>query len=384
MLGSGLQIDIYGDDEDKLLDVSNEVMDIVAEVKGFENITNGQEDADREIVLIIDKDKAIRYGLTVAQIYQALQTKLTTEKTATTITVDGEILNVDLKDERKPLTKENLMNFKIEGTTTDDDGNQVTKKYKLKKFAKSTVRDSVSAIRHDNGSRYITVSAETADGYNTTLLSRDLSKKLEAYEMPAGYTYSISGETENVEKMVRDMLKMMLVAIILIYLIMVAQFANLLSPFIVMFTIPLAFTGGFLALMVTGQNLSMLSLMGFLILSGVVVNNGIVFIDYANQLRRSGMEKRQALKETGKARMRPIMMTALTTILAMSIMAVSQKQGAEMGQGMAIVSIGGLAYATLMTLFVVPVMYDLFYRREIRVVDLGDESTLNAKEGEEE
>lgn len=119
-------------------------------------------------------------------------------------------------------------------------------------------------------------------------------------------------------------------------------------------------------MMITGEELSMISLMGFLILSGVVVNNGIVFIDYANQMRKAGMDRVEALVKTGRDRMRPIMMTALTTILAMSVMALSHDEGAEMGRGMAIVTIGGLLYATLMTLFIVPVLYDAFYHKRNR------------------
>jgi HAE1 family hydrophobic/amphiphilic exporter-1 len=158
---------------------------------------------------------------------------------------------------------------------------------------------------------------------------------------------------------------------------MVAQFTGFLSPFIIMFTIPLAFTGGFLALMISGLELSMVALMGFLMLSGIIVNNGIVFIDYTNQLRRSGVEKRTALVEAGQSRMRPILMTAFTTILSMSAIALSQDPGAEMSQGMAVVVIGGLLYATLMTLFIVPTLYDLLYRKaEMKAIDLGDESTL--------
>ena len=121
----------------------------------------------------------------------------------------------------------------------------------------------------------------------------------------------------------------------------------------------------------------MMALMGFLVLSGVVVNNGIVFVDYVNQLRLAGTPKREALVETGMTRMRPILMTALTTILAMSTMAFSQDMASDMGRGMAIVTIGGLAYATLMTLFIVPVLYDIFYRSDMKAVDLGDEATLN-------
>ena len=385
LLGSGLQVDIYGDDDDKLLDISKDIMKMVEDVKGFEEISNGQEAADQEIVLDIDKTKAMRKGLTVAQIYQALQTKLTDEKNATQIDVEDGTLNVNLKDSREPLTKKNLLKFKIESTVTNADGTQETKEYKLGDFADYHIRDSVASIAHDNGSKVMSVTATVKDGYNTTLQSRKLEKMLAKYDTPKGYKVEITGETESVNKMVHDMLLMMLVAAILIYLIMVAQFSNFLSPFIVMFTIPLAFTGGFLALMATGEELSMIAMMGFLILSGVVVNNGIVFIDYANQLRRDGMEKRAALIETGKSRMRPILMTALTTILAMCVMAVSQGQGAEMGRGMAIVTIGGLAYATLMTLFIVPVLYDIFYRKkDMKAVDLGDESTLNAKEGFEE
>ena len=119
--------------------------------------------------------------------------------------------------------------------------------------------------------------------------------------------------------------------------------------------------------------------MGFLMLAGVVVNNGIVFVDYANQLRLAGMEKQEALVETGRTRMRPILMTMLTTVLAMCTMVFSTDAAAEMSRGMAIVVIGGLLYATLMTLFVVPVLYDILFRREVKKVEIGDEELLDEK-----
>ena len=193
------------------------------------------------------------------------------------------------------------------------------------------------------------------------------------YEVPEGYTVEIAGEALSVEESMIDLVKMIALAIVFIYLIMVAQFQSLLSPFIVLFTIPLAFTGGFIGLLLTGQKLSIIAMMGFLVLAGVVVNNGIVFVDYVNQLRIEGMEKREALVMAGKVRMRPILMTALTTILAMSTMALGGGIGSEMGQGMAIVTIGGLTYATLMTLFIIPVMYDIFFRRKIKVIDVGED-----------
>ena len=193
------------------------------------------------------------------------------------------------------------------------------------------------------------------------------------YQAPEGYTIQISGEVETIQNAMVDLVKMIALALVFIYLIMVAQFQSLLSPFIVMFTIPLAFTGGLLALWISGQQLSVISMLGFLILAGVVVNNGIVFVDYANQLRLAGMEKRDALVLTGRRRIRPILMTALTTILAMSTMVFSQDLGAEMSRAMAIVTIGGLAYATLLTLFVVPVLYDMLFRKELKKVDLGED-----------
>ena len=410
LFGEGLEVNVFGDNEDRLMRISKDVMKMARDIKGFENIDNGQNEREKELVLNIDKVKAIEKGLTVAQVYQALQEKLTTEEKATTVENNGSNIDVNLVDKRNKLTKNNLMDFEIEvqpqggaqssegqqdqgdseySGDTQEGGSQTqseeTETVRLGDIATVREKDSVTDIQHDNGSREIQVTADTKEGYNTTLLSREMQKKIDDYNVPKGYKVEIAGEVESVNKMVHDMLLMILVAIILVYLIMVAQFANFLSPFIVMFTIPLAFTGGFLALMITGSELSIIALMGFLILAGVVVNNGIVFIDYANRLRRAGMEKRQALVETGKARMRPILMTSLTTVLAMSVMAVSRGQGAEMGRGMAIVTIGGLLYATLMTLFIVPVMYDTIYRKkELKVVDLGDESTLDISQEEED
>ena len=171
----------------------------------------------------------------------------------------------------------------------------------------------------------------------------------------------------------KDLVLMIILAIVFIYLKMVAQFQSLLSPFIVMFTIPLAFTGGLLGLLVTRQILSVTSMLGFLILAGIVVNNGIVFVDYVNQLRLDGVDKRTALLETGRARIRPILMTAMTTILAMSTMALGVGMGSELSQGLSIVTIGGLLYATLLTLFIVPILYDIFHRREMKKIIIDDE-----------
>ena len=213
------------------------------------------------------------------------------------------------------------------------------------------------------------------EGYNATLVSRELDPKINEYAgtLPDGYSIEIGGESEQVNDMVIQMLKLAALGLLFIYLVMVAQFQSLLSPFIILFTIPLAFTGGMIGLLIAGEQLTMLSMLGFVILMGTVVNNGIVFVDYANQLRIGGLERRDALVATGQTRMRPILMTALTTILAMSMMIFGSGMASQLGKGMSIVIAGGLLYATLMTLYIVPVMYDILFKRPPVNVDVGSD-----------
>ncbi len=378
LLGSGLQIDIGGSDLDTLKEISEELMEMLKQVEGFENITNGQEEADEEIHLNIDKDASMRLGLTGAQIYSDISDRLTTDKTAVTLTVDETDMDVQIVDETNLLTKENLMDMEFETQKKDEDGKTVTEMHKLSEFATLEYGSSISGINRVSGERRISVTADTKQGYNTTLLSRDVEELLKEYELPEGYRIEFGGETSNTTDMLEQMGKLLLLGFLLIYLVMVAQFQSLLSPFIVIFTVPLAFTGGLLAMLLTGEQMSLITLMGFLVLMGTVVNNGIVFVDYTNQLRVGGMERRDALVATGKTRMRPILMTAFTTILAMLAMVFSKDTASELGRGMAIVVAGGLFYATFMTMFLVPVMYDIFYRKEVKVVDVGDDSMNDA------
>lgn len=378
MLGSGLEIEIGGAELDTLLTVSEDVVGMLEKMEGFENVSNGQEEADEEIHLNIDKDKSMRLGLTGAQIYGEISDRLTTDKTAVTLTVDDADLDVRIVDETNLLTKENLMDMEFETQKTDEDGKTVTETHKLSEFATLDYGESVASIGRSNGQRQMRVTAETKSGYNTTILSREVEELLSDYDMPDGYSVEFGGETSNVTDMMEQMMKLLLLGFLLIYLVMVAQFQSLLSPFIVIFTVPLAFTGGLLAMLFTGEQMSLITLMGFLVLMGTVVNNGIVFVDYTNQLRIGGMERKDALVATGKTRMRPILMTAFTTILAMLAMVFSRNTASELGRGMALVVAGGLFYATFMTMFIVPVMYDILYRKEVKVVDVGDDSMDDA------
>jgi len=376
MLGSGLELNIYGNDLDVMKTIADQAVELVATVPGYTEITTSFTDGDPTIHLQIDKDKAMEAGLTVAQIYMAISEKMTTSADSTTITVDGTTLNVSVVDKSEELTVENLLDITLEASTMDATGGMVPTTHKLSEFATVVESFSVGSIGRENQTRYVTVAAEIEEGYNATLLARQLKGKLEEFEkqLPYGYTVGLGGESETANEMVSQMLLLLLLGFLFIYLVMVAQFQSLLSPFIVLFTIPLAFTGGMIGLLITGEQLSLLSIMGFAILMGTVVNNGIVFVDYVNQLRIGGMDRRSALIATGKTRMRPILMTTLTTILAMVQLVFSDDMVGQMGRGMSIVIIGGLLYATLMTLVIVPVMYDILFRRNPRVVDLGSEN----------
>ena len=212
-----------------------------------------------------------------------------------------------------------------------------------------------------NQETYLTVKGEIDENHNVTLTTDEVMKNIdEKYDCPEDVTYESSGLSETIYDAMKDLVLMMLLGIIMIYLVMVAQFQSLKSPFIIMFTIPLAFTGGLLALLVTGKEISIIAMIGFVMLAGIIVNNGIVLVDYINQLRAKGTAKREAIIEAGRTRMRPVLMTSLTTVLGLSVMAAGKTAGTDMMQPVALVCIGGLIYATALTLIVVPVLYDLF------------------------
>ena len=375
-LTGGLSVKIYGADADTLTRLSEKVVEMVNDTEGFANATNGLGAGDATIILKIDRDKVRSYGLTVAQVYQQIAAKLTTTTTAQTpVTVDGTTMNVEITDNLDPVTKENMMDLTFETSMLTADGITETGTCTLADIATWETGTAPDSVTSENQTQFITVTADTLEGYNTTVQSRVLQKKLDAFalssEMPEGCSFSMGGESESVDFMVNEMIQWMALALPFVYLVMVAQFQSLLSPFIVLFTVPLAFTGGLLGLMFTGQQLTMISLMGFIVLMGTVVNNGIVFVDYANQLRLGGMERRAALVATGKTRMRPILMTTLTTVLAMLQMVFSGDMASQLMSGMAIVIICGLSYATLMTLYIVPILYDILFKKPPLNVDVG-------------
>ena len=364
--GSGIQVIIKGEDLDELKSIALDVAKEIKPIKGIKEVTTGFENPSPETRIIVDKNKAMEYGLTIAQIYQTISNEIKTDTSSTILTVGRNDYPV-IVSSGDSLTKNELKTLTIPGTK---DNEKVD--VELSNIASIRDDEALSSISRENQTRYINVTADIDADYNVGLVGKDVKAKIDNYKLKDGYSIEIGGEMETISDAIRDLVLMITLAVIFVYLVMVAQFQSLLSPFIVMFTIPLAFTGGLLALLITGNDLSVVAMLGFLVLSGVVVNNGIVFVDYVNQLRATGMNKKDAIIETGRSRIRPILMTALTTILAMSTMALSNGMGAEMTKGLAIVSIGGLAYSTILTLVVIPILYDLMQRKEFKVIDIDD------------
>jgi len=367
---SGIQLVVKGRDLDVLAETAQEVAEILRAIAGTVDVLSGTEDAGKETRIIVDKDAAVREGLTVAQVYQLIRDAVTDEARSTSLIGETEEYPVVIvKADHNVITAENIESYKLTFNTRDGEERTVP----LSQLAQLIEAQSPHEINRIDQSRQITVSASIADGYNIGLVSREFENLLADFTSHEGVTLEMAGEDEMIEASMQDVILMIALAVVFIYLIMVAQFQSLLSPVIILFTMPLAFTGGLLLLWISGMELSVVAVLGFLVLAGIVVNNGIVFVDFTNQLRLEGMDKRRAILETGVARIRPILMTALTTILAMSTIAIGIGRGAEMTQPMAVVTIGGLTYATFMTLFVVPVMYDALHRRPMKKIDIGDD-----------
>ena len=357
--GSGISVMIKGRELDKLKEIAADVADILSSVEGTQNVSDGIEEKTVEMRLVVDKNKAMSYQLTTAQIYQFLQQKLAEAGSATTLSTESNDYDVlVISDADETLTRDKIRELTIEGTNADQKKEDIP----LSELVEFVDTEGFSSINRDAQNRYVSATAEIADGYNIGLVSAEVEKKLADYEVPKGYSVTMKGEDETINDAMGQVMKMLILAVVFMYLIMVAQFQSLLSPFIIIFTIPLAFTGGFLALYLTDKPVSVIAMIGFVMLAGIIVNNGIVLVDYINQLRRGGMQKKEAIVESGRSRLRPVIMTALTTILGLCTMAAGNGMGADMVQPMAIVTIGGLTYGTLMTLFVIPCVYDIFNR----------------------
>lgn len=408
LTGSGVALNVYGSDMEQMQSAAKTLAAKLATVPGTENVSDGLEQAATALHLSVDRNAAMEKGLTVAQVYMAVASALTDTDSSLSLTLDGLDVSVSIQSpEESRMTREKLMDLEIDPSamsamssmmsTASGSGSmsgmsgmssgsgsmsgmsgissgstsavQAAEPVRLGDIAKLEETVSLNTIHRDQQRRYITVSADVADGCNVTKVTTAAQAAIAEVDLPQGITASFQGENEAIMDAIEQLLLMLLLGIVLVYLVMVAQFQSLRSPLIVMFTIPLAFTGGFLALLLAGIEVSVVSLVGFVMLVGVIVNNGIVLVDYINQLRLEGMGRREAIIEAGVTRLRPILMTSLTTILGLVVMAFGKDVGTALMQPVALVCIGGLLYATLMTLLVVPCMYDILSRRDLRKVN---------------
>ena len=401
MGGSGVQIKLYSEDLKQLRTAGVAVERKLKDMKSLEDVSTIDEDSSKELHVVVNKNQAMKYGLTVAQVYQQISAKLTKESAATTLSENGSSMDVVVENSTsEAFTREDLENMKLKasgsagssgaaggsGSTAASGGSMSgasgssaggasssassgSSEVKLSSIADIQTTASLSEINHDNQKRSLSVTASVKDGYNITHVNSDVQKMIKKEKLiPSGVKVDYGGENEEIMHSMKQMMLMLLVGFILVYLVMVAQFQSLRSPFIVIFTIPLAFTGGMLALLICGQDVSVVSMMGFVMLMGVVVNNAIVLVDCINRFRLEGMDMESAVIEAGAVRMRPVLMTAITTILGLLPLAIGLGTGAEMMQPVAIVCIGGLLYATLTTLVVIPIMYRVFAKKHMEKI----------------
>ena len=393
--GNGVSLQVYCEDMETLQSTARTIAARMEEVSGTVNVSDGLEDAAQALRVTIDRAKAMEHGMTVAQIYMQIASALTSSTSGTDMVLDDAAMQLIIEqDEDSRVTYETLPELKISPSSgaamsaamggsssggssaslsaLSDSEESEDDSFLLKDVATVEKTVSLNTINRDQQRRCVTVTADIADGNNVTLVSAEVTKAVEMLELPEGVTIAFNGENEQIMDAMGQVLLMLLLGIVLVYFVMVAQFQSLREPFIVMFTIPLAFTGGFLALLLSGTELSVISLIGFVMLVGIIVNNGIVLVDYINQQRLAGMERREAIIDAGVTRLRPILMTSLTTILGLIVTALAKNAGTSLIQPVALVCIGGLLYATLMTLFVVPCMYEIVSKKNLRHVDEKD------------
>lgn len=353
LVGSGIQIRITGDDLDTLRDEAVRLSDALKGIDGIASVDDGLGNVEPEIRITVDKEEATKVGLTNAQVMAAVNAFLASPERVTTVRINNRALDVYLFEEGQTEQRqiddlEALKKLPLEGLM----GTVL-----LEDIASVTFDEGFVSINRFNGARNVLVDAQLTSDANATLVAQDVDALLDTYTMPDGYELTVLGESEEIMNALETLLLMAAIGIMLVYMIMASQFQSFAYPLIIMITIPLAFTGGFGMLYLAGEPVSVIALIGLIILAGVVVNNGIVLVDYINQLREKGLALKAAIFQASRIRIRPIFMTALTTILALTGLAFGFGEGSELIQPLAFTAIGGLIYATLLTIFVVPIMY---------------------------
>lgn len=348
--GSGVTLQISGDDNDELREISNNVEELIKDIDGITEISNSAGETLPETKIVIDREKASGYGITSSQIFSAVNNAIN-GTVATQFKIDGSEIDVRIKQKDESIK---YMNDLENLTVTTASGIVVP----ITEVADITKGESSVSVTRTNHHKYTEITA-TVYGRDMDSVQKDIQAKLSNYVMPDGYSYEFSGMTEEMNKAFTQLGIVLVVAILLVYMIMASQFESFIYPFIVMFSMPIAITGGVFGLFVTGKSITVTAFMGFIMLVGMVVNNAIVLIDAANQNVAKGMSAYEAISTAGPDRLRPILMTTLTTVLGMIPLGLALTEGMEMQQPMAISIIFGLSIGTFVTLIFIPVLYML-------------------------
>jgi HAE1 family hydrophobic/amphiphilic exporter-1 len=350
MGGSPLQITIKGHDLDTLAQLARQAEEIVRQVPGTTQVASDLAEGRPEVRVIVDRDRAAAYGLSISDVAATVRTAIQ-GSVATRYRTGGEEIDVRL---RLAGGSEARLGDLRELIITSNTGMQVP----LRQIASLEEAEGPNSITRIDQSRTVSITSNIA-GRDLGSVSADVQQALQALPLPPGYEISYGGETEEMIEAFGSLLLALILAIILVYLVMVAQFESLLYPFIIMFSLPVTLIGVVFSLLITGWSFSVTAFIGLILLAGIVVKNAIVLVDYINVLRNRGMERDEAILEAGPIRLRPILMTALTAILAMIPLATGIGEGSEGQAPMAVVVVGGLTFSTLITLVLVPVVYTI-------------------------
>ena len=355
--GSGnnnVSVEIYGYDFEATNKVAEEIKNKMKDVKGARNITVSRDEDRAELQINFDKEKLALSGLSAAQVATAVRNRVNGYQ-AGYLKEDGDEYKivVRLKEEFR-----NSITDIEEMTLQTPTGSLI----KVKELAKVSEFWAPPTIDHKRRQRIVSVSVTPA-GTSLLELANAAREIARGIDLPQGVVINVGGTYEDQMEMSRDMGSLMLLIILLVYIVMASQFESFSKPFLILLgSIPFAFSGAFLALFVTGQELEMVGMLGMILLVGIVVKNGIVLVDYINLMRDRGYELNEAIALSGESRLRPVLMTAITAILGMVPMALSTAEGSEMWIPLGIVVIGGLLFATVVTLVIVPVLYALMSR----------------------
>ncbi|MCG0276638.1 MAG: efflux RND transporter permease subunit [Thermosediminibacteraceae bacterium] len=346
-----VSIKIKGDDIEKLKEISDQVVNIVKSVPGTREVKSSIAMERPEINIKVNRDKAMLYGLNSA--YVASYVKSAVQGiTATRLRTEGDEIDVKVKAE------ESLVNdmSKLKSLTIPT---PVGVPLPLASIAGVEKGEGPISIDREDQARAIKVTGSVL-GRFTGDVNREIQEKLKHLRLPEGYTIEIGGEQEQIVESFKSLFLAFMLALLLVYMVMAAEFESLMQPFVIMFTVPLGAIGVVLSLLLTGRSLNIASFIGIITLAGIVVDNAIVLIEFVNQLRERGLSREEALLKAGPIRLRPILMTTLTTLLGLLPLALGFGEGGELGASLATALIGGLTVSTVLTLVVVPVLYTAF------------------------